>query len=63
MHRGRSGTGIILPIKMRIQTLKRVHENDDNDDGHNCHGIDFDNLKKCVTCVKHGKKEQNGRMF
>ena len=32
-----------------------VHENDDNDDGHNCHlqhGIYIDDLKKCVNCKK-----------
>ena len=36
-----------------------MHENDDNNDGHNCHqqhGIDIDDLKKCVNCMKHGKK-------
>ena len=40
-----------------------VHENDDNDDGHNCHqknGIDIDVLQKSVNCMKHGKKEDNG---
>ena len=40
-----------------------VHENDDNKDGHNCHqqqGIYMDDLKECVNCMKHGKKEENG---
>ena len=40
-----------------------LHENYDNDDGHNCHqqhGIDIDDLKKCVNCMKHGKKEEHG---
>ena len=38
-----------------------MHENYDNDD-HNCHqqpDIDIDDLKKCVICTKHGKKEEN----
>ena len=37
-----------------------VHENYDNDDGHNCHqqhGIDID-FKKCVNCMNHGKKRR-----
>ena len=40
-----------------------VHETDDNNDGHNCHqqhGIDIVDLKKCVNCMKHVKKEENG---
>ena len=39
-----------------------MHDNYDND-GHNCHqqhGIDIDDLKKYVNCMKHGKKEENG---
>ena len=38
-------------------------ENDDNNDGHNYHqhyGIDIDDLKKCVNCMKHDKKDDNG---
>ena len=40
-----------------------MHENDDNDDGHNCYqqqGIDIDDLKKCVNCMKIGRKEETG---
>ena len=52
-------------LKSRVDNLvinMCVHENDDNDDGHNCHqqhGIDIDDLKKCVNCTKHGKKKKN----
>ena len=36
-----------------------MHDNDDNDNGHNCHqqqGIDIDDLKKCVNCMKRVKR-------
>ena len=52
-------------LKSRVDNLvinMCMHEND-TDDGHNCHqqhGIDIDDLKKCVNCMKHGKKEENG---
>ena len=51
-------------FKRRIDNLVTnmcMHENDDNDDGHNCHqqnGTDIDVLKKCVSCTKHGKKKK-----
>ena len=41
-----------------------VHENYDNDDGHNCHqqhGIDID-FKKCVNCMNHGKKRRKSKL-
>ena len=52
-------------LKSRVDNLvinMCMHEND-TDDGHNCHqqhGIDVDDLKKCVNCIKRGKKEENG---
>ena len=53
-------------LKSRVNNLvinMCMHEYDYNDDGHNCHqqhGIDINDLKKCVTCMKHGKKIENG---
>ena len=52
-------------LKSRVDNLVIImcmHEND-TDDGHNCHqqhGIDIDDLMKCVNYMKHGKKEENG---
>ena len=38
-----------------------LHETFDNDDCHKCyqqHGIDIVDLKKCVNCMKHEKKNK-----
>ena len=53
-------------LKSRVDSIvinMCMHENYDTDNGHNCHqqhGIDIDDVKKCVNCMKHGKKEENG---
>ena len=50
-------------LKSRVDNLvinMCMHENY-TDDGHNCHqqhGIDIDDLKKCVNCMEHGKKKK-----
>ena len=55
-------------LKSRVDNLvinMCMHEND-TDDGHNCHqqhGIDIDDLKKCVNCMKHGKKRRKWHIF
>ena len=52
-------------LKSRVDNLVSnmcMHENYENY-GHNCHqqhGINVDDLKKCVNCMKHGKKEKHG---